>query len=87
MGSIFILSITLSTAYRLNGALELYGRVENLTDETIVTRNQGGSIDLGTPLRSEIGTGVTLAEVLAVAEGLPAPHHLQVQVLRPRQDW
>lgn len=24
-------------------------RGENLTDETVVTRNQGGSIDLGTP--------------------------------------
>lgn len=33
----------------LSGRLALVLRVENLTDETIVTRNQGGSIDLGTP--------------------------------------
>ena len=30
-------------------ALALVGRVENLTGETVVTRNQGGSIDLGAP--------------------------------------
>ena len=31
------------------GELSLVGRVENLTDEDVVTRNQGGSIDLGAP--------------------------------------
>lgn len=31
------------------GRLSLVARGENLTDETIVTRNQGGSIDLGVP--------------------------------------
>ena len=33
----------------LAGALSVMVRAENLTDETIITRNQGGSIDLGTP--------------------------------------
>jgi len=33
----------------LVGGLSLVARAENLTDETIVTRNQGGSIDLGVP--------------------------------------
>ncbi|MDT8280282.1 MAG: TonB-dependent receptor, partial [Erythrobacter sp.] len=33
----------------LAGALSLVVRAENLTDETIITRNQGGSIDLGAP--------------------------------------
>jgi outer membrane receptor protein involved in Fe transport len=31
------------------GELSLIARAENLTDEAIVTRNQGGSIDLGVP--------------------------------------
>ena len=31
------------------GRLSLIARAENLTDETIITRNQGGSIDLGVP--------------------------------------
>jgi outer membrane receptor protein involved in Fe transport len=31
------------------GRLSLVARAENLTDEAIVTRNQGGSIDLGVP--------------------------------------
>ncbi|PKP93568.1 MAG: TonB-dependent receptor [Alphaproteobacteria bacterium HGW-Alphaproteobacteria-14] len=33
----------------LAGALSIVVRAENLTDETIITRNQGGSIDLGAP--------------------------------------
>lgn len=33
----------------LGGGVSLIARGENLTDEDIVTRNQGGSIDLGTP--------------------------------------
>jgi outer membrane receptor for ferric coprogen and ferric-rhodotorulic acid len=33
----------------LMGRLSLVLRGENLTDETIITRNQGGSIDLGVP--------------------------------------
>ena len=33
----------------LFGKLSLIIRAENLTDEAIVTRNQGGSIDLGVP--------------------------------------
>ena len=33
----------------LLGRLSLIVRAENLTDETIVTRNQGGSVDLGVP--------------------------------------
>jgi outer membrane receptor protein involved in Fe transport len=36
-------------------------RGENLTDETIVTRNQGGSIDLGTPLTVWVGVKVGLS--------------------------
>ncbi len=35
--------------------LVLVGRAENLVDAAIVTRNQGGSIDLGTPRRLWIG--------------------------------
>ena len=34
----------------LMGALSFVGRVENLFDKDIITRNQGGSMDLGTPL-------------------------------------
>jgi vitamin B12 transporter len=30
-------------------SLSLVGRVENLFDETVVTRNQGGSMDYGVP--------------------------------------
>ena len=33
----------------LIGAFSLVARAENLTDEEIITRNQGGSIDLGVP--------------------------------------
>ena len=33
----------------LYGRLSLIARAENLTDEAIITRNQGGSIDLGVP--------------------------------------
>ena len=33
----------------------LVGRAENLFDAAAVTRNQGGSIDLGTPRRLWIG--------------------------------
>ncbi|UYV16820.1 TonB-dependent receptor [Porphyrobacter sp. ULC335] len=36
-------------AVPLDGKLSLVARAENLTDEEIVTRNQGGSIDLGVP--------------------------------------
>ncbi|WP_046905212.1 TonB-dependent receptor [Croceibacterium atlanticum] len=32
------------------GKWSVVGRVENLFDETIITRNQGGSMDIGTPL-------------------------------------
>ena len=35
--------------------LTIVARAENVLDETIVTRNQGGSIDLGTPRRWWIG--------------------------------
>ncbi len=35
--------------------LSVVGRVENLFDETIVTRNQGGSMDYGAPLTGWIG--------------------------------
>lgn len=43
----------------LSQGISLVVRGENLTDETIVTRNQGGSIDLGTP--RTIWAGVKLA--------------------------
>ena len=33
----------------LFGRLSLVARAENLTGETIVTRNAGGTLDLGTP--------------------------------------
>ena len=33
----------------LTGRIAIVVRGENLTDADIVTRNQGGSIDLGTP--------------------------------------
>lgn len=39
----------------LTGKLALIVRGENLTGETVVTRNQGGSIDLGTPRTGWIG--------------------------------
>ena len=39
----------------LHGALTLVGRVENLLDEDIVTRNGGGSIDLGVPFTAWAG--------------------------------
>ncbi len=35
--------------------LRIVGRVENLFDETVVTRNAGGSVDLGTPQTFWIG--------------------------------
>ncbi|MEL1251398.1 TonB-dependent receptor plug domain-containing protein [Aurantiacibacter gilvus] len=35
--------------------LSVIGRVENLFDEVIITRNQGGSMDIGTPLTGWIG--------------------------------
>jgi outer membrane receptor protein involved in Fe transport len=44
----------------LAGGVGLVVRGENLTDETIVTRNQGGSIDLGTPRTIWGGVKVTL---------------------------
>ena len=34
----------------LVGKLSFVGRVENLFDEEVITRNQGGSMDLGAPL-------------------------------------
>jgi len=39
----------------LAGRLSFVARVENLLDEEIVTRNQGGSIDLGVPLTAWAG--------------------------------
>ncbi len=39
----------------LGGGFTLVGRAENLFDETIVTRNVGGSMDLGTPRTVWIG--------------------------------
>jgi outer membrane receptor protein involved in Fe transport len=35
---------------RLIDKLSVVGRVENLFDEDVITRNQGGSMDLGAPL-------------------------------------
>lgn len=42
-------TLDLFAAAPLWGKLSLIARAENLTDEAIVTRNQGGSIDLGVP--------------------------------------
>ena len=42
-------TLDLFAQVRLHGALSLVGRLENLFDETIVTRNQGGSMDYGVP--------------------------------------
>ncbi|MEO6040578.1 MAG: TonB-dependent receptor [Croceibacterium sp.] len=39
----------------LVGKLTAVGRIENLFDETVVTRNQAGSMDLGIPFTSWIG--------------------------------
>jgi len=39
----------------LAGRWGMVGRVENLLDEKIVTRNSGGSIDLGAPRTAWIG--------------------------------
>lgn len=41
--------------YPLYGELSLIGRVENLFDEVIVTRNDGGSLDLGVPQTFWVG--------------------------------
>ena len=35
--------------------LSVVGRVENLFDEVVITRNQGGSIDLGSPFTAWLG--------------------------------
>jgi vitamin B12 transporter len=43
-------TVDLFAHVRLVDGLSLVGRVENLFDEEIVTRNQGGSMDLGVPL-------------------------------------
>jgi len=43
-------TVDLFAQVRLIAELSFVGRVENLFDETIVTRNQGGSMDLGVPL-------------------------------------
>ena len=42
----------------LRPGLSLTGRAENLFDETVVTRNAGGSIDLGTPRTLWVGLRV-----------------------------
>jgi len=39
----------------LGKGFSLIGRAENLFDETVITRNAGGSIDLGTPRTLWIG--------------------------------
>ena len=43
-------TVDLFAQVRLVDGLSFVGRVENLFDETIITRNQGGSMDLGVPL-------------------------------------
>jgi vitamin B12 transporter len=43
-------TIDLFAQMRLVDRLSVVGRVENLFDETVVTRNQGGSMDYGVPL-------------------------------------
>ena len=48
-------TLDLFAQYPLFEKLSLTGRVENLFDETIVTRNDGGSQDLGTPQTFWIG--------------------------------
>ena len=47
-------------AVPLAGPFSLILRGENLTDEDIVTRNQGGSIDLGAPRTIWAGVGIDL---------------------------
>ena len=41
--------------FSLDETLSLVVRGENLTDETVVTRNQGGSVDLGVPRTLWVG--------------------------------
>jgi len=43
-------TVDLFAQVRVVGRLSVVGRVENLFDEAIVTRNQAGSMDLGVPL-------------------------------------
>ena len=43
----------------LTPRLNLVGRAENLFDATVVTRNDGGSIDLGTPRTLWVGLRLT----------------------------
>lgn len=44
-----------SASYRLSGPLSLVLRGENLTDAEIVTRNSGGSLDIGVPRTVWVG--------------------------------
>ena len=39
----------------LGAGFSAIARVENLFDETIITRNQGGSMDLGAPMTAWVG--------------------------------
>ncbi|QZH75785.1 MAG: TonB-dependent receptor [Erythrobacter sp.] len=47
--------LDLFAQFPLTAQLSLVGRVENLWDETIITRNQGGSMDLGAPQTFWVG--------------------------------
>lgn len=48
-------TVDLYAQYPVVGALSVVGRVENLFDETIVTLNRGGTVDLGVPQTFWIG--------------------------------
>ncbi len=48
-------TVDLYAQYPIVGALSVVGRVENLFDETIVTLNRGGTVDLGVPQTFWIG--------------------------------
>ena len=45
--------------FAVTGMLSIVGRVENLFDKNVVTRNAAGSIDLGTPRTLWIGLRIT----------------------------
>lgn len=48
-------TLDLFAQVELTDGVTLIGRAENITNDTIVTRNQGGSMDLGTPRTFWIG--------------------------------
>jgi hypothetical protein len=64
-------TVDLFAQVRLVDKLSFVGRVENLFDEEIVTRNQGGSMDLGVPLTVWGGSALRILDEARAASLLP----------------